>query len=292
MDFSVAVEQVNPRLGDLHTNLADHVERVEAAAAAGAALVVFPELSLTGYFLKDQVLELGLTLDSPELGRLADLSRKASIAVGFVERTPEERLHNAYAFFEDGALIGVHRKVHLVSYGLFDEGRDFAAGDRYEVFDSRLGRFGPLICEDLWHAPGGYLHFLNDADALLVASASPARGAQAGAEGLGSQRDWDTLLGAAALQYRSYVVFAARVGWEDGIGFGGGSCVFDPFGAKASALEGLDAGVLHAQLDGGALRRARFETPLRRDAKPWVLAAGLARATGLEPTANEGDPKP
>ena len=281
LDCRLFIAQTNPRLGDLHANLADHLEWIERARSEDAGLLVFPELSLTGYFLKDQVAELAMDLEAPTMARLVDASRDLSIAVGFVEAGPGGRLYNSLAFLEGGSVLGVHRKVHLVSYGMFDESRDFAAGERFETIESRHGRFGPLLCEDVWHAPSAYVHFLNDADALLVASASPARGVEAPGPGLGSQRVWNVLLQASAIQYRTWVVYAGRTGWEDGIGFGGGSCVLDPTGRTVALLEGLEAGSLSAELDGGALRRARVETPLRRDEKPWILAAALKRHVAL-----------
>lgn len=281
MGCRVLVCQTNPRLGDVHANLADHLRHVDEAAARGADLVLFPELSLTGYFLRDQVYELGLALDSPTLAPLLERSARISIAFGFVERTREGRLYNSYALLEDGKVKGLHRKVHLVTYGLFDEARDFAAGESFEPFESKHGRFGALICEDAWHVPGAYLHFLSDVDALLIPSASPARGVEASGSGLGSQRTWDTLLTSFAILYRSWVVYAARVGWEDGIGFGGASSVIDPFGVRATALAGLEPGTLEAVLERTSLHRARTETPLRRDEKPWILAAQLGRHVPL-----------
>lgn len=272
----VVAAQTNPRLGDVGANLADHLERIDSAVAHGAELIVFPELSLTGYFLRDQVFELACDLEAAPIARLVEASRRISIAVGFAERTPEGRLYNSLAFLEDGAVLGVHRKVHLVSYGLFDEARDFAAGEDFSIVESRLGRFGPLICEDVWHTPSAYLHFLNDADAMLVASASPLRGVEQPGPGLASQRAWELILGAASFLYRTWVVYAGRVGWEDGIGFGGGSCVFDPWGEKQAELDGLEPGEVEALLEGAALGRARVEAPLRRDEKPWILARELA----------------
>ena len=281
MDCRIVVAQTNPRLGDLGTNLEDHLQRIDAAIERGGDLILFPELSLTGYFLKDQVDELAQQPDSRLLAPLLERSRRISIAFGFVERSPEGRLYNALAFLEDGRVLGVHRKVHLVSYGLFDEGRDFAAGERFQIIESRHGRFGPLICEDLWHMPSAYTHFLNDADALLVASASPARGVEAPGPGLASQRTWNILVSASALLYRTWVVLASRVGWEDGIGFGGGSRVLDPYANVKASLEGLEPGLIEARLDASTLRRARNEVPLRRDEKPWILAAELARHVPL-----------
>ncbi len=281
MDCRIAIAQINPRLGDLHANHEMHAESIAAAKAGGADLVVFPELSLTGYYLKDQVFELGLGREADELARFADLSKDISIALGFVERAPEERFYNSLAFFEDGVLLDVHRKVHLVSYGIFDEARDFAAGDEFRIIESRLGRIGPLLCEDLWHVPSAYIHFLNDADALLVASAGPARGVEAPGPGLSSTRTWETMITATAMFFRTWVIYAGRVGWEDGIGFGGGSCLVDPFGGMRAGLGALEPGMLEERIEPGALRRARVETPLRRDEKPWILAEELTRHVPL-----------
>ena len=281
MDCRVTVAQTNPRLGDLQANLEDHLKWIDAALGRGSELILFPELSLTGYFLRDQVADVALPLDAKFWNPLLERSRKISIALGFVELSTEGRLYNALAFLEAGRILAVHRKVHLVTYGLFDEGRDFATGERFAVIESRLGRFGPLICEDLWHVPSAYTYFLNDADALLVASASPGRGVEAPGPGLASQRTWNILLSSAALLYRTWVLYASRVGWEDGIGFGGASGVLDPLANPRAQLEALKPGSADAHLDASTLRRARIETPLRRDEKPWILAAELARHVPL-----------
>jgi NAD+ synthase (glutamine-hydrolysing) len=280
MDCRLVVAQTNPVLGDLARNLEDHLRCIDAATGS-ADLILFPELSLTGYFLRDQVEEVALTRDDALLSPLLERSKRISIAFGFVERSREGRPYNALGFLEDGRFLAVHRKVHLVSYGLFDEERDFAAGEEFRVIESRHGRFGPLICEDVWHMPSAYAYFLDHADAFLVASASPARGVEAPGPGLASQRTWTILLSASALLYRTWVAYASRVGWEDGIGFGGGSCVLDPYANSRAALAGLEPGTCSATLDSGVLRRARSELPLRRDEKPAILATELARHVPL-----------
>lgn len=277
MDCRVILAQTNPALGDRHNNLDDHLARVESAVERGADLIVFPELSLTGYFLKDQTAEVALPLDAPEVEQLAACSRRISIAFGMVERSPEGRLYNAMVFLEDGAVLAVHRKVHLVGYGMFDEVRDFAAGEAFEPIASRHGRFGVLTCEDAWHVPGAYLHFLSDVDVILVPSSGPARGAEAPGPGFASSRVWGTLLTALALGTQTYVLYVNRVGFEDGVAFGGETQAIDPFGQPAGRIEGLGTGELDLRLRSTALRRARVQTPLRRDAKPWILAAALER---------------
>lgn len=275
--LGLRLQQSNPSLGNFQSNLDQQLAHAEAAAADGRQLVLFPELSLTGYFLKDQVAELAIELDDPRLHPLRELSQSITIAIGLVERGRGDRLYNTLAVFEDGELIHRHRKVHLVTYGMFEEGRDFAEGDRYRAFDCKHGRFGVLICEDAWHTVGGYLYGLADVDAILVSSASPLRGLEAArVEGQPSSSDAvETLLGAQALLFQTYVAYSNRVGWEDGIGFGGGSALFGPDGRQVARLDGFEPGHLDVDLSAAALRRARQATPLRRDERPSLLLDGL-----------------
>ena len=305
MDCRIRLVQFEPTLGNVAANLAAHLSEVQAAIEDGVEFVLFPELSVTGYFLKDQVPEVGLRLDAPELQPLAKLSREITIAVGLVERARDGRLYNSSVVFEEGRIAHVHRKVHLVSYGMFEEMRDLAAGETFDVFESKHGRFGFLICEDMWHVDGAYLYFLQAVDAILVLSASPGRGvtakdpdseapiARRQAEGseLGSMGVWRTLQDALALYFRTWIVYAGRVGWEDGIVFAGGTRVVGPAGQEVAALDGLDAGRLDARLSGAELERSRMRTPLLRDERPWILARGLAQHLGYS-TAPPPDAAP
>jgi len=277
MDCQLHLAQLEPTLGNLDANLAMHVEAAERAAAEGADLLLFSELSLTGYFLKDQTPEVALKRGEGPLARIAELSKDVSIAAGFVERAADGQLYNAYGFWEDGELVGLHRKVHLVTYGMFEEHRDMGAGCEFATIESKHGRFAVLTCEDAWHMQGPMLAFHAGVDALLVPSASPARGVQANTSGLGSVQAWERLLSTWALLTQTWVCHINRVGFEDGIGFGGGTRVIDPFGESAAALEGLDAGTLSTRVDSAALDRARVALPLRRDDRAWILARELAQ---------------
>jgi predicted amidohydrolase len=165
-----------------------------------------------------------------------------------------------------------------VTYGMFDDARDFAPGERFRAVESRLGRFGVLICEDMWHVSAAYLHFLSNVDALLVPSSSPGRGVgQDSAPGLRSVGVWNRMQDALALLFQTWIVYVNRVGSEDGVLFSGGSRVVDPFGREAGALATLEPGELEVALSGEAMRRARVTTPLRRDEKPWLVQRELER---------------
>src|SRR5262245_9054822 len=147
--MKAVLAQVAPALGDVERNLALHLEETRRAARRGADVVVFPELSLTGYLLQDLTQECAQDpAASAPLRRLAAASRKIGIVAGFVERAPGLLHHNAAGCWIDGALAHLHRKVYLPTYGMFDEGRYFAAGDVFRSFAAPWGRTGLLICED------------------------------------------------------------------------------------------------------------------------------------------------
>lgn len=277
MDFLAALCQVKPVLGDLECNFRLHHERLDHAAAAGAELVLFPELSLTGYFLRDLTQEVALRLDDPQVRALVERSRACSLVFGLVEASDDHRFFNTAVFAEGGRILAVHRKVHLPDYGIFEEGRYFAAGDRFQPVSSRLGRFGLMVCEDAWHLSSGWLHFLQGVDAILVPSSSPARGVDTGASELSSQTAWRSLNAALALFTQTWVLHCNRVGFEDGTMFWGGSAVFTPFGYVAAEARGAEEDLLLQRVDGEALRRARVFSPLRRGARPELVRRELAR---------------
>ena len=179
-------------------------------------------------------------------------------------------------FAEGGEILHVHRKVHLPDYGIFEEGRYFAAGDRFDTVDSRLGRFGVLTCEDAWHLSAGWLHFVAGADVLLLPSASPARGIDTERPELSSAGAWRTLGAALGLFLQSWVLYCNRVGIEDGAMFWGGSTVVGPFGYPL-AEAGDEEQLLGYAIDDDALRRARVQSPLLRDARPDLVRRQLAQ---------------
>ena len=284
----IAAAQSNPRLGDLHYNLQQHTLQAEAAAEQGASLVLFPELSLTGYALRDLVFEVALCVDDPFLDPLYKASKRIDICFGMVERTELGLFYNSQLYLSRGRLLHVHRKVFLPTYGLFEERRFFAAGKAMRAFDSPQGRLGMLICNDWWHA-GGPLVLAHDGAALLLAPASsPIRGfvspGSSGDTGAASDaplgensRIWYTLLAFHAKAQALPILFCNRVGFDDGIGFWGGSSLWGPDGRPVALLGEPELGLLVADLDEDALRRERVYSPLLRDEDLDLLIRELQR---------------
>jgi predicted amidohydrolase len=272
-----ALAQIAPKLADVAANLDLHADAVRRAAAGGAELVVFPELSLTGYVLMEAAPEVAIALDSPQMKRLAEISKTAAIAVGFVEEAPGGKFFNSAAFLDRGDLVHVHRKVYLPTHGIFDEARHFAAGDRMRVFDTRFGRVGMLVCRDFWHLGPAYVLACQDMDILCVLSASPGRGAT-GDDGRFKSTVSVSLLGDVyARSFGCHVLHANRAGVEEGVTFSGASEAFDPRGELLVRAKDLDVDLVFVDVDPAARRAARLSMPFIKEERPHLILRELQR---------------
>lgn len=283
-DVVVAIAQLQPRLGDVAANLERHLDLAARAAEGGAALLVFPELSLTGYFLKDLVPEVALRAGSPELQRLAAASTDVDIVAGMVFETDDARFHNTAAYFSGGRVHHLHHKVYLPTYGLFDEARYMSQGDRFRAFEAPLAsaspprpwRAGMLICEDMWHPSAAALLARDGVEILICPSASPGRGVGHG-RALGTAASYDAMTRTYAQLYTSYLVYCNRVGFEDGVNFWGGSRVVGPDGLLIAEPAGPDECLVLHRIDLAAVRRARIANPLLRDERHDINDAEARR---------------
>lgn len=275
MDFTAVLAQIKPKLGAVADNLLIIETEIEKACVAGADLIVFPELAITGYFLKDLVPEVALRIDSPEIKRLIELSANISIAIGFVEETTNYHFFNSALYLEDGGIRHLHRKVYLPTYGLFDEQRYLASGEKFRAFDTKFGRFAMLICEDMWHLSASYILAMDGATTLICLSSSPARGIDG--DSLGSASAWQKLVSTTALFLNCRVLYCNRVGFEDGVNFWGGSEYIAPSGESNIRGALLEQDFVTARVCEGALRRERIFSPMIRDENLSVTLRELER---------------
>jgi predicted amidohydrolase len=270
----LALAQIAPVLGDLAQNLALHEVKIAESKAAGADLVIFPELSLTGYQLQDLAPEVAMRRTDPRLQSLAKrTSDGPSAVVSFVESTDDHRLFAAAALLEAGEVRHVARKCYLPTYGLFDERRFLAAGDAIRATRAALGGsaagdvgIGIGVCEDFWHPTLPAILAQDGAELLINVAAGPARGASVDADqGLGSAASWGTLLRATAALTTSYVAFTNRVGVDESLIFWGGSRVIGPDGVVIAEAPLFEEALLLAEIDLDEVARARSALPLLRD---------------------------
>lgn len=267
--------QIGPRLGDFEANLQLHLEAAERALADGCDLLIFPELSLTGYYLRDLTPDMALPLDAPQLQPLRDLSRRLDLVVGMVEQSDRYSFFTSSLYLSGGEPVRVQRKVYLPTYGMFDEGRYLSPGRTVRAFDTRFGRMGMLICEDAWHPILPYLLAQEGIHTLVITSNSPTRGAVEG--GLSIAQTYEAMLTTYANLFQVYVVFCNRIGYEDGVNFWGGSCVISPTGEMVARGPLLDAAEVDAELLPTEVRRARVVAPLVEEENLEIALRELRR---------------
>jgi N-carbamoylputrescine amidase len=270
MPLTVACAQIAPMKAEVSSNL-DKIASVSLQAASeGADIVLFPEAATTGYFLEGGVLESSLTVREvcEELKRriAPSLSKPLDICLGFYENA-EGQLFNASGYFSlnkgSCEVLGTYRKFFLPTYGVFDEERFVARGRRLGVFETRFGKMGMLVCEDVWHSILPTLTAIAGAQILLVPTASPARGF--GEEQIGNLDRYQRLLRGIAEEHGIFCVNTQLCGFEGGKGFVGGSMVIDPMGRVVVQSPVGEEHLLLASLDLDLIRLARAQSPLISD---------------------------
>jgi omega-amidase len=224
--MKIEIFQTYPKLS--RENLFDIIENVQNSEAD---LVLFPELALNGYKIKDALLEDAFSID--ELSELKNLSFEKDICIG-VALKEGYKIFNASIYFSKGEVI-IYRKQNLPTYGVFEEARFFFAGSESFCFETQFGKTTMFICEDMFS--GETLNFLSQEkpDLILVLAASPAR--EFRENSLLIQDNWYSILKTASILSGGYTLFSNRVGFEDGLGFWGGSAVINPKGEIETKAE-------------------------------------------------------
>jgi NAD+ synthase (glutamine-hydrolysing) len=242
----LALCQMNATVGDIAGNARRIRAGVEAARAAGAELVLFPELVLTGYPPEDLLLREHFLDDArAALEELAAETEGIVAVVGLPERAGGAlEVYNAAAVLADGGVRSIYRKVHLPNYGVFDEQRYFTAGRGGSVIEVGADVVGLTVCEDLWQ-PGAPAAEEAGAGARLILniSASPYHA------GKGLERE--RLFAGRAREHRAHIAFCGLVGGQDELVFDGHSFVLDPTGATIARAAQFEEELMVCDLDLG-----------------------------------------
>src|SRR6266516_7999181 len=227
----IALAQVNPTVGDLAGNSRLVIEWIDRARQAGADIVCFPELVITGYPPEDLVLKPSFVRDNlAQLDHIAQATRGIAAVVGFVDQDGD--IFNAAAFLCDGEIKAVYHKVFLPNYGVFDEKRYFQPGHRSPMVDLKGLRIGLSVCEDCWFPSGPMAWQAEHGARLLInINGSPYH--------YGKRAPREEMVAGRAADYGAIVAWVNTVGGQDELVFDGNSVVFDPRGkvlAHASSL--------------------------------------------------------
>jgi NAD+ synthase (glutamine-hydrolysing) len=265
----VALAQINPVVGDIEGNARRIAEYTSAARDGGAALVVFPELTLSGYPPEDLLLKTGF-LDAVER-TLEELARQIEgivAVVGFPERA--EDVYNSAAVLADGEVTAVYRKMYLPNYGVFDEQRYFQSGAEAAIVEVNGTPVGISICEDIWEpGPPAMTEALGGAQVIVNLSASPYRA------GYGAHRE--RMLVQRAVDYLAAVVFVNTVGGQDELVFDGHSLAIDQDGTVLTRGPQFEEKLGFATIDprevvASRLRDTRHRANVRRQRRATPVA--------------------
>jgi predicted amidohydrolase len=274
--LKISLAQISSKLANIDANLEKHLSYIDKAIEEKSDIIVFPELSLTGYSVKDAVFDVAMASNDQRLNPLLEASNKISICLGMVELTDNFEAKNTNLFLENGKIAARHRKVYLPTYGVYEEKRYFTPGNRFRAFDSKLGRFGMLICEDLWHPSSTSILALDGALAIFVNSAGILRGVH--------QKDkpeniqiWENINKTSAHLFTSYLIFCNRVGSEDGLMFWGGSEIIDPQGKEVVKAPYFEENLTTAEIDWLKLKHARIHTTYLSDERLDIITEELER---------------
>ena len=252
----IALGQLNTTVGDLDGNVARMVEWTARAADAGADLICFPELAITGYPPEDLVLRPSFVEDNlAALDALAASTAGSSCAVvvGFVDSS-DRGLHNAAALLRDGRVQERYHKIQLPNFGVFDEKRYFVPGD--SACSVRLGssELGLSVCEDAWHGDAPFDEYARTRpEVILNINGSPYHRGK-GTERVDICRD-------RALQTGAWIVYVNAVGGQDELVFDGGSMVVSPDGEVVARASMFEEDLVVAQIDGAVAPGRQSDRP-------------------------------
>src|SRR6476469_7127820 len=288
----LALAQLDAVVGDLVGNRALIVDAIRDARAAGADLVVFPELAVTGYPPEDLLLRPGFVKAArASLDEITAATEGITALVG----CPlfDRDLANACAVLGNGELRGVYRKHFLPNYGVFDEHRYFAAGRELVLLRCGDVLVGPTICEDIWQ-PGPPATDLSLAGAQLIVnlSASPFH--------VGKAEDREEMLVTRARDNASYLAFCNLVGGQDELVFDGHSVVLDDEGEVVARAPGFEEALLVVDIDPAEaigrrlrdVRRRELERSRERIPDVTIVALPAPRAEAAAATATVAPFKP
>ncbi|MEQ9495224.1 MAG: nitrilase-related carbon-nitrogen hydrolase [Deltaproteobacteria bacterium] len=275
----VAAAQIDPVLKDVKANLDKHLEWIERARAEGVELLVFPELSLSGYDVRDAAIDIAISvmdpLDDPTLVQIAEAAGDMYVVVGFVEEGFGAQIFNAAGVFHRGEQVFVHRKLNLANYGDMQEAKFFAAGRYMEPYELPKNFTGAILCcSDSWNPALVHIAALHGATMLTIPTNS-SLDAESG--DVSKPERWDTVLSFYATLYGLPVVFCNRVGREGVHTFWGGSRILDAHGNQIARAGADGEELIVAEIAQRDVREARFRLPTVRDSNLSLIHREIDR---------------
>jgi predicted amidohydrolase len=263
--FKISLAQICCKAASKTDNLKRIEKAVVKAKSQSADIVIFPELSLTGYVVRDQIYELAETVPGPSTKILEGIAKrtKMHIVFGMPELTDKTQatIYNTAVLVGPNGLLGKYRKMYLPTHSVFEEKRYFRPGYEAAVFDTELGKIGLIICYDIFFPEVARLTRLKGAQLIVCISASP-----------GIRRAYfEVLTTARALENTAYLAFVNLVGIEDGLQFWGGSRLIGPQGRIIAKAKYDDEDQVTGNVNYADIRSVETFVPTLRDLRPELF---------------------
>jgi predicted amidohydrolase len=263
--IKIALAQMSSRRENKEVNLKKIEEMATRAKAQGADLTIFPEMSLTGYVVKDQVYELAETIPGPSTDRVAAITKKTGTHIVFgmpaISEKTKATLYNTAVFVGPEGLVGTYHKMYLPTHSVFEEKRYFRPGYQPAAFKTAIGNIGLCICYDLFFPEVTRLARLSGAQLLVCISASPAV----------RRSYFETFTAARALENTAYLAYVNLAGVEDGLQFWGGSRLISPTGDVVAKAKYDEEDLVTCEVDYRDLKAAEAFIPTIRDLRPELF---------------------
>ena len=262
--ISLLLAQTGPRLGNKERNLKQILEQAAKAGKKNVDLLIFPELHLTGYTMRDEVSHLAESIPGPSTRKVEKVAKEHSVHIIF--GMPEESevkgvIHNTAVFVGPKGLIGRYRKIHLPTHSVFEERRYYRPGQEAPVFKTDIGTIALNICYDLYFPELTRLQALQGAQLVVCISASP---------GL-RRRFFEGFCLSRAMENAVYLAYVNRVGIEEGLQFWGGSRVIAPNGSILAQCKYDVEEFQTCKVDLDEVSRARAFIPTIKDLEPGLF---------------------
>ena len=263
--IKLALAQISSKRENKKENLQKIEEFTINAKEQAADLVIFPELSLTGYVLHDQIYELAEVIPGPSTKRIEELAKKTGMHIIFgmpeLSEKTEATIFNTAVFVGPNGFIGKYRKMYLPTHSVFEEKRYFRPGYQSAAFNTPVGTVGLFICYDIFFPEVCRLTRLKGAELMVCISASPA-----------VRRNYFEILTAArALENTAFLAYVNLVGVEDGLQFWGGSRLLSPTGDLIAKAKYDEEDLVLCEVDYSDIRPAESFIPTLRDLRPELF---------------------
>jgi len=263
--IKVALAQISCKCEDKAENLTKMEEAVTKAKKQNADLIIFPELSLTGYVVRDQIYELAETIPGPASKTMEGIARKTKTCIVFgmpeLSEKTQATIYNAAVLVGPKGFIGKYRKMYLPTHSVFEEKRYFRPGYHAAVFDTELGKIGLIICYDIFFPEISRLTRLKGAQLIVCISASPSI----------RRTFFETLTVARAMENTAFLAYVNLVGIEDGLQFWGGSRLVGPNGKILVQAKYDDEDLVMCDVDYADIRPVETFVPTLKDLRPELF---------------------